>query len=90
MEDLFSVASKTSFAGSKYSFTNGRRAEVIQEISLRELGIHRSDSPEKDRFPLGDLHVLIVDEAELRRNRSRDAANFTGPVLGCIETKFCK
>ena len=46
------------FASSKYSFTNGRRAEVIQEISLRELGIHRSDSPEKDRFPLGDLHVL--------------------------------
>ena len=34
---------------------------------------------------LGD--VLL----ELRSSRlSRDAANFTGLVLGCIETKFCK
>ena len=38
------------------------------------------------------VYRQILEAPELARGPSeaRDVANFTGLVLGCIETKFCK
>ena len=74
--------------------TPGKTKQIVQKMHSSNfpevVTTQASTGPAGRGRPAAAGRARRAPEASAAKRLSLDAANFTGLVLGCIETKFCK